>query len=574
MQYGLNHEIVQNEPKRSGMTPSDAQPTILVVDDEPGIRDSYRNYLEDHDFTVLEAENGDRALDILESRPVDLIVLDLRMPGRDGLEILENIRTRNPDIPVIIVSGTGDMHDVIRAMALGAWDYHVKPLADLDLLLHSIDRGLERLKMVREREAYREKLETAVVLRTKELAGARDRAEAANRAKDRFLANVSHELRTPLNGIMGLLQLMHETNADKTQRRYIEEALYSSRNLLTILNDILDLSSIDSGRASVNEENFDLTEILRTVDGNFRYQAQSRGVGLTYDIHPDLPQQVIGDRVRVRQILFNLVGNAVKYTEKGIVHISAAPLSPKGHDSHGRLVIRILFTVSDTGVGIPEEIQDHVFDAFVAENERSERIRGAGMGLNIVSSLVRLMNGSIAFESEPNRGSTFYLQIPFVPAVTESLNIHSKAKPLPRGAKVLLAEDDRVNQLFTKKLLELFGLHVLLAQSGREALDILEREDVDCVLMDIQMPDIDGLEATKIIRSWNSASPLSRKARAAKLPIVAITAHALRGDREAFLEAGLDRYLSKPLDKDALQRTLVELLGPSTEAGHKGEKYA
>ncbi|NCC24878.1 MAG: response regulator [Deltaproteobacteria bacterium] len=556
------------------MTPSDAQPTILVVDDEPGIRDSYRNYLEDHDFTVLEAENGDRALDILESRPVDLIVLDLRMPGRDGLEILENIRTRNPDIPVIIVSGTGDMHDVIRAMALGAWDYHVKPLADLDLLLHSIDRGLERLKMVREREAYREKLETAVVLRTKELAGARDRAEAANRAKDRFLANVSHELRTPLNGIMGLLQLMHETNADKTQRRYIEEALYSSRNLLTILNDILDLSSIDSGRASVNEENFDLTEILRTVDGNFRYQAQSRGVGLTYDIHPDLPQQVIGDRVRVRQILFNLVGNAVKYTEKGIVHISAAPLSPKGHDSHGRLVIRILFTVSDTGVGIPEEIQDHVFDAFVAENERSERIRGAGMGLNIVSSLVRLMNGSIAFESEPNRGSTFYLQIPFVPAVTESLNIHSKAKPLPRGAKVLLAEDDRVNQLFTKKLLELFGLHVLLAQSGREALDILEREDVDCVLMDIQMPDIDGLEATKIIRSWNSASPLSRKARAAKLPIVAITAHALRGDREAFLEAGLDRYLSKPLDKDALQRTLVELLGPSTEAGHKGEKYA
>ncbi len=380
-----------------------------------------------------------------------------------------------------------------------------------------------------------------------ELYQAKVLAEQASRAKSEFLANMSHEVRTPLNGVLGALRLLETTPLTGDQREFVDTALSSGQSLLTVINDILDFARIDTGRVQAREYEFMPGDLLRSLAGTFARPAREKGLVLALAADPALPPVLLGDEGRLRQILFNLVGNAIKFTPRGEVRIRLAPAPSEPGD--GPRTLRLAATVRDTGMGIPPEKLDALFDPFTqADGSYSRRHAGLGLGLAIVQRLTRLLGGTVAIESEPGSGTTVRLCLPLQRAEgAEQLQEAAWEAPQARpGLRVLLAEDDRVNRMTTARLLEVRGLRVSQAANGLEALGALAASAHDLVLMDVQMPVMDGLEATRLIRE--GADPNIDPG----LPVVALTAHAVPGDRERFLEAGMDDYVSKPLDLDHL----------------------
>ncbi|EPR37528.1 PAS/PAC sensor hybrid histidine kinase [Desulfovibrio sp. X2] len=386
-----------------------------------------------------------------------------------------------------------------------------------------------------------------------ELDSARREAEEASRAKNRFLANMSHEMRTPLNGILGLLELTLKTELTDVQRENLRMVRDSGRNLLTIINDILDITKIESGMMGLVPELFDLDRVLSTTARMFSIESRAKGLELRYVKSLETPQELYGDPVRLRQVLANLVGNAIKFTESGAVEIEAKPWPcPDDHENRACL----LFEVRDTGCGIEKGLQASIFDSFAqADTSFSRRYQGAGLGLAICKRLVDLMGGEIWVESEPGKGSTFFFTAAFELARPAPLAAGTGAAlggiKLP-SLRILLAEDNRVNQVFARRALEMEGHQVVCASSGKEALSALTRRGpFDLVLMDIQMPELDGVEATRLIRSDASG------AFDPNVPIIALTAYAMKGDRDRFLQAGMNDYISKPFDT----ADLAEVIG-------------
>jgi len=392
---------------------------------------------------------------------------------------------------------------------------------------------------------------------------------------------MSHELRTPLNGVMGIMQLLQTSRLDEEQKRWISMAIKSSERLARLLTDILDISRIEAGRMELVDEEFNLQELCDSVCELFIATSKEKDVSLECAIDASMPLKLIGDAARIRQVLFNLVGNAQKFTERGKVTVDMVPLS-----SPQKGTVRVLFSISDTGIGIPDDKVDTLFKPFVqVDGSYTRSHQGAGLGLAIVKRLVDLMGGKISMESTVGKGTTVHVVLPL--KLPKGKDIPAEQGPeqsaeARQSLRILLAEDEPSNALPVMKLLQKAGHKVALAENGQQTLDLFTAQGFDVILMDVQMPVMDGVEATKRIRSQelevksqepengesisdpqvsgfspqsfqHSSIPASQHSR---IPIIALTAYAMAGDREKFLEAGMDDYLSKPVKMEDLERVL------------------
>ena len=391
---------------------------------------------------------------------------------------------------------------------------------------------------------------TARKLAEAAMASAKEAAEASNRAKSEFLANMSHEIRTPMNGIIGMTALALDSAMTPAQNESLQTIRIQAESLLTVVNDILDFSKIEQRHVELESVAFSLADAVHEIVAPLTVQAREKGLELSCAIAADAPACIVGDSVRLKQIVANVLSNAVKFTARGSVRLAVTVDARDGDRA------TLHFQVTDTGIGVAADKRQVIFEPFQqADGSMTRRFGGTGLGLAIASNLIELMGGRIWIESEPGAGSTFHVTAPVgiadAPARAAAPGTATPAAAGQRGARILIAEDNIVNQRVAAGLLTKRGHQVTVVGNGREALAALQAGAFELVLMDVQMPDMDGFEATAAIRDWERAT--GRHVR-----IVAMTAHAMKGDKERCLAAGMDGYLSKPIDQRSLYALVEE----------------
>ena len=525
------------------VAPYDELNVLLVEDDVVDAEIVQRHLRRDRDSNFLfhRAERVSEALEVLETHEIDVVLLDLSLPDERGLNALDCIKNAEFDVPIVILTGMNDSETERQSIRRGAQDYLMKQELSRHNLVHAIRHAIERHQL------------------TQQLQHANRLAESANQAKSAFLANMSHEIRTPLTAILGYSQILTlpESQTPPPEReRLIKQIQKSGDHLLTLINDILDLSKIECGELQLELIPVSIPKIAAEVLEMMQHRADEKGLALKLQISDAFPNTVFSDPTRLRQILVNLVGNAVKFTETGVVRV-ACEYQPLSADT-GAASIR----VTDTGIGLNPRQISRLFQPFVqADSTTTRRFGGTGLGLAISMRLAKMFNGDISVSSSPGEGSEFVLAmnvkaarpdtrtVPDVPVVeTQSLPDESNVL---EGTRVLLAEDSKDNQLIVSFFLKNSGAIVDVVADGQQAVDAVlrnENQTYDAILMDMQMPVLDGYAAVKHLRQANVT-----------IPIIALTAHALKGDRKKCIDVGCDEYLAKPIDRAELIRLIAKL---------------
>ncbi|MBI2191491.1 MAG: response regulator [Planctomycetes bacterium] len=523
------------------------QDSILVAEDHEMSRDMLSRRLERRGYVVTGAEDGLKALECIGRQAFDLVLLDVMMPGMDGFEVLKRIReSHDPrELPVIMVTAKDQSQDVVEALELGANDYLTKPI-DFSI---AIARIRTQLDLKRSEE---------------ELKQARDAALAASRAKSEFLSSMSHEIRTPMNAVLGMAELLSETPLTDEQKHYLRVLRNGGEALLALIDDILDLSKIEAGRLELEKTNFCLPSLVKDTVEIVSVRAQRKNLQLNFSISPELPSVLAGDPVRLRQVILNLIGNAIKFTEKGSVTLAIT------RDPESDRPERLLFSVADTGIGIPEQKQKQLFEKFTqADSSTTRKYGGTGLGLAICRHLVALMGGRIWMESQPGRGSTFSFTAEFQAAAerpvapgAERAGAETAAPasllptpPDPSQAatiplRILLVEDSEENVMLFQTFVRKLACQIECAANGQVGVEKFKGGRFDLVFMDMQMPVMDGYTATREIRVWEVEKGLDRT------PIIALTASALSEDAQRTAQAGCTTHLTKPVRKAKLLETI------------------
>lgn len=530
------------------------RPKILIVDDHLENLISLEAILEDFEIDLVRAYSGEEALKHSLKEDYALVILDVQMPGMNGYETLEMMRQRKKTkyLPVIFVSAIHQSDlNIIKGIETGAVDFIPKPIIP-DILKGKVqvflDLYLQRKKL--------DDLLAEMEVTNLNLKIAKSKAEVATRTKSMFLANMTHEIRTPLNGVIGLSKLLQKTPLNSDQQELLDIITTSGENLLQIINDILDFSKIEAGQIQLENIDFDLKGLLKNVFQLMKFKADENGLDFNYRLSDEIPETLNGDPLRISQILMNLVNNAIKFTHQGHVEFTAELVDITGDG------VRILFKIKDSGIGISDEGKLLLFKEFSqSESSTTRKYGGTGLGLAISKNLVDLMSGEIGFESEINKGSEFWFRLPLKEAKIKTVETLDQVVYVPQNLKILLAEDNIINQKVAKLTLKQFGLECDVANEGREAFDMFRKNNYDVVLMDMQMPEVDGLQATGLIRAYEKD-----QLHLSPAYIVALTANAMAEDKKLCLQSGMNNFLSKPFTEKELRLVLIE-------AGKRKGKY-